>query len=92
MELIRKYAARHPTGLAAYLALEVALMRRFVARGGTEEEFCRRLAAAFHRRYAPALLGSLARMPGTRAPLRLVTTPREEARTTRHALAAAPAA
>ncbi len=57
MEITRRYLARHPTGFAAYLALEVALMRRFVARGGSEEEFCRRLAPAFHRRFAPLLLG-----------------------------------
>lgn len=57
MELCRVFAARHPSAFAAYIALELALMRRFVARGGTEEEFCRRLAPAFHRRYAPLLLG-----------------------------------
>jgi hypothetical protein len=63
MELTRKFVAAYPTRFAAYLALEVALMRRFVARGGTEEEFCRRLAPVFHRRYAPVLLGAA---PGTR--------------------------
>jgi hypothetical protein len=55
MEVSRRFVARYPTRLAAYLALQVALMRRFVARGGTEEEFCRRLAPAFHRRYAALL-------------------------------------
>jgi hypothetical protein len=58
MELFRRYSARYASGLAAYLALEVALMRRYVARGGTEEEFCRRLAPAFHRRYAALFLGA----------------------------------
>lgn len=93
MELVRQYAARHPTGLAAYLALEVALMRRFVARGGTEEEFCRRLAPAFHRRYAAALLGPLVRQRGLRSPLRLVPA-RDGGRTPRPTLpvSAAPAA
>ncbi|MDB4950076.1 MAG: hypothetical protein JWM27_2725 [Gemmatimonadetes bacterium] len=57
MELSRRYSARHGSGFAAYLALEVALMRRFLAQGGTEEEFCRRLAPAFHRRYGPVFLG-----------------------------------
>jgi hypothetical protein len=57
MELCRRFVARYPTRLAAYLALEVALMRRFVARGGSEEEFCRRLAPVFHRRYAALLVG-----------------------------------
>ncbi|CAN5165947.1 hypothetical protein BH23GEM4_BH23GEM4_23580 [soil metagenome] len=56
MEIARRYLARHPTPLAAYLALQCALMRRYLARGGTEEEFCARLAPAFHRRYAPLLL------------------------------------
>lgn len=75
MELTREFAARYPTGFAAYLALEVALMRRFVARGGTEEEFCARLAPAFHRRYAPVLLEDPcpARTLALRAPLRLVS-------------------
>jgi hypothetical protein len=58
MELYRRFSARYPSGLAAYLALEIALMRRYVARGGTEEEFCRRLAPAFHRRYAGLFLGA----------------------------------
>jgi hypothetical protein len=31
-------------------------MRRYLARGGTQEEFCLRLAPVFHRRYAPVLL------------------------------------
>lgn len=91
MELIRQFAARHPTGFAAYLALEIALMRRFIARGGSEEEFCRRLAPAFHRRYAPALLGPSARVLELRRPLRLAGK-REPARTARHAVPTAPAA
>lgn len=56
MEIARRYIARYPTPLAAYLALQCALMRRYLARGGTEEELCARLAPAFHRRYAPLLL------------------------------------
>ena len=73
MELSRRFVARYPTRLAAYLALEVALMRRFVARGGTEEEFCRRLAPVFHRRYALAVLGGGATLPLAR--LRAVRHP-----------------
>jgi hypothetical protein len=46
----------YPTRFAAYTALQCALMRRFLARGGTQEEFCLRLAPVFHRRYAPMLL------------------------------------
>lgn len=57
MEITRRFVETHPTGFSAYIALQIALMRRFVARGGTDEEFCERLAPAFHRRYAPLLLG-----------------------------------
>lgn len=56
MEITRRFLDTSPTRFAAYLALQCALMSRFVARGGTDEEFCRRLAPAFHRRYAPVLL------------------------------------
>jgi hypothetical protein len=70
MELTGRYLAMHPTRFAAYLALEVALMRRFVAIGGTEEEFCRRLAPAFARRY-----GFLLRGHPSVVPLATLTTP-----------------
>lgn len=56
METARRFVGTTPSRFAAYLALQCALMRRFVARGGTPEEFCTRLAPAFHRRYAPLLL------------------------------------
>lgn len=81
MELSRQFAARYPTGFAAYLALEVALMRHFVARGGTEEEFCVRLAPAFHRRYASLLLldEPAARTLPIRHSLRLVRRDAEHA-------------
>lgn len=55
MEIARSYLAGYATGFAAYLALEVALMRRYVARGGSPEEFCSRLAPAFRRRFSPLL-------------------------------------
>lgn len=55
MELIRTYLESSPTRFQAYLALQCALMRRFEARGGTSEDFCRRLAPAFHRRYGAML-------------------------------------
>jgi hypothetical protein len=54
-EIARRFAASHETGFGAYLALERALMRRYVTRGGTEAEFCERLAAAFHRRHGGLL-------------------------------------
>lgn len=56
MEILRRHVTTQPTRYAAYLALQAALMRRFLARGGTAEEFCARLAPIFHRRFAPALL------------------------------------
>lgn len=73
MEIVRRYMAGYATGFAAYLALEAALMRRYVARGGSEEEFCERLAPAFRRRFAPVLLESAG---GSRALPLLRPTPR----------------
>jgi hypothetical protein len=61
MEILRRYLETSPTQFEAYVALQCALMRRFVNRGGTTEDFCERLAPAFHRRYAPVLLD-----PGSR--------------------------
>jgi hypothetical protein len=61
METARRYMEAHPSGFRAYIALQCALMRRFVARGGTHEEFCRRIAPVFHRKYAPLLLGERVR-------------------------------
>lgn len=55
LEISRRFCALHDTGLGAYLALQRALMRHYVARGGTEAEFCARLAAAFHRRHSTLL-------------------------------------
>jgi hypothetical protein len=56
METARRFVDHAPTRFAAYLELQCALMRRYVARGGTAEEFCERLAPAFHRKYGPLLL------------------------------------
>jgi hypothetical protein len=56
MEIARKFLEECPTRFAAYTALQCALMRRYVARGGTTEEFCLRLAPVYHRRFAPLLL------------------------------------
>ncbi|MGH7552162.1 MAG: hypothetical protein ACREMQ_03950 [Longimicrobiales bacterium] len=58
-EIARRFAASHGTGFRVYLALECALMRRYVARGGTEAEFCERLGAAFHRRHRGLLDGAI---------------------------------
>jgi hypothetical protein len=56
METARRFVEVTPTRFGAYIALQCALMRRFVARGGTPEDFCARLAPVFHRRYGPLLL------------------------------------
>lgn len=56
MEVARRFLEECPTRFAAYTALQCALMRRYMARGGTQEEFCLRLAPVFHRRYAGMLL------------------------------------
>jgi hypothetical protein len=56
VEIARRFLEESPTRFAAYVSLQRALMLRFVARGGTTEEFCVRLAPVFHRKYAPLLL------------------------------------
>ena len=53
MILVQEYLARHGSPFAAYMALQRALLRQFLARGGTEEIWCTRIAPAFRRRYAP---------------------------------------
>jgi len=55
LEITRRFTASYGCGLSAYLALQRALMRHYVAQGGTEAEFCERLAAAFHRRHGRML-------------------------------------
>jgi hypothetical protein len=57
MEVSRRYLIGHPSPLAAYLALQCALMRRFVAGGGTLEDFCSRLAPVYRRRYSSLFFG-----------------------------------
>jgi hypothetical protein len=61
MEILRRFLETSPTRYQAYVALQCALMRRHVSRGGSPEDFCERLAPAFHRRYAPVLLDRTAR-------------------------------
>ena len=50
--LAELYRARFGTGFAAYMALQRALIARWVARGGTEESWCSSMAPLFRRRYA----------------------------------------
>lgn len=53
MILVQQYLARYGSPFAAYMALQRALLRHFLLRGGTEEMWCTRIAPAFRRRYAP---------------------------------------
>jgi hypothetical protein len=56
MEIARPYLARSKSRFHAYLALQRALMNRYLARGGSVDDFCTRLAPAFRRRWARMLL------------------------------------
>jgi hypothetical protein len=58
MLLAARHRAVHKTGFGAYVALQRTLMTHFIARGGTAEEFCVRLAPVFRRRYAALLTES----------------------------------
>ena len=51
------FLSRHPSRLSAYNNLQRTLMRRFLSRGGTLEEWCGRLAPAFRARYGWLLSG-----------------------------------
>ena len=45
------YLSRFPGPLAAYNRLQTALMRRFVAKGGTPELWIERMAPTYRERY-----------------------------------------
>lgn len=51
--LANRYFARYGSGFDAYMALQRALMMRYLSRGGTMETWCERLAPRFRERYAP---------------------------------------
>jgi hypothetical protein len=51
MILAEKYVARHGRSLEAYMALQRALLHRYVVRGGTEQAWCERMAPVFRSRY-----------------------------------------
>jgi hypothetical protein len=56
--LAESYLARHGSGFAAYMSLQQALLARWLARGGTEESWCTRMAPLFRARYG-GLVGEL---------------------------------
>jgi hypothetical protein len=45
------FLSRHSSALSAYNHFQRALMRRYLRRGGTLEEWCARFAPAFRARY-----------------------------------------
>lgn len=51
MILAEMYLARHESRFAAYMALQRALLAQYVARGGSAEEWCERMAPLFRRRF-----------------------------------------
>jgi hypothetical protein len=53
MILAQYYLARYGTSFDAYMALQRALMQRYVTRGGSKETWCERFAPIFRRRYWP---------------------------------------
>jgi hypothetical protein len=50
--LAEVYRARFGSGFEAYMALQRALLARWIARGGTEESWCNSMASLFRQRYA----------------------------------------
>jgi len=57
MTLACYFLNRERSPLAAYNALQIALMRQYVARGGSAEGWVSRLAPTFRRRYGWMLEG-----------------------------------
>lgn len=51
MILAEMYLARHESRFAAYMALQRALLAQYVARGGSAEAWCERMAPLFRRRF-----------------------------------------
>jgi DNA-binding transcriptional MocR family regulator len=49
--LAEYYRARSSSGFGAYMQLQQALLARWLARGGTTETWCERMAPAFRARY-----------------------------------------
>jgi hypothetical protein len=50
--LAEVYRARFGSGFQAYMALQRALLARWLAHGGTEESWCNTMAPRFRQRYA----------------------------------------
>jgi hypothetical protein len=63
------YLARYESPFRAYMALQCALLRLYIRRGGSAEDWCRRMAPLFRRRYAAAF-GAHALHTATGEPIR----------------------
>jgi hypothetical protein len=70
--LAQTYLARYKTPFAAYMALQRALMLRYLSAGGTEQLWCQRIAPVFAKRYELNSWTSFAdeHLPHTHGPLR----------------------
>ncbi len=55
MLLLERILSDCNTPFHAYMELQRRLLHRWIARGGTEEAWCERMAPAFHARYGPLL-------------------------------------
>ena len=58
MILAERYLRETGSGFAAYMALQRALLDRWIVRGGSEETWCLRLAPLFRHRYGALLTRS----------------------------------
>jgi len=58
MTLAHEYLGRYGSSFDAYMALQRALMRRYISRGGTMESWCERLAPRFRERYEAIFMGA----------------------------------
>lgn len=55
MMLLERILGDCESPFQAYMELQRRLLHHWIARGGTEEAWCQRLAPAFHARYAPMI-------------------------------------
>lgn len=51
MELAQEYLRRHATPFQAYIELQRSLMRRYINRGGTPQQWCESLAPVYARTF-----------------------------------------
>jgi len=55
MLLIERILPESKSPFHAYMELQRRLMHRWVARGGSEQAWCERMAPVFHARYGPLI-------------------------------------